>query len=88
MFDLDQNRVQFCYFCSYGDVSKSCGYLTLAVKYMGSFSLLLFFFFTFSGDETRQRVKFTDDRVCKSHLLNCCPHDILSGTVSKPYLKC
>ncbi|KAJ7990053.1 hypothetical protein DPEC_G00310860 [Dallia pectoralis] len=32
------------------------------------------------GDETRQRVKFTEDRVCKSHLLNCCPHDILSGT--------
>nr|XP_057917388.1 putative RNA-binding protein Luc7-like 1 isoform X1 [Doryrhamphus excisus]XP_057917389.1 putative RNA-binding protein Luc7-like 1 isoform X1 [Doryrhamphus excisus] len=37
-------------------------------------------FWTISGDETRQRVKFTDDRVCKSHLLNCCPHDILSGT--------
>lgn len=36
----------------------------------------------FAGDETRQRVKFTDERVCKSHLLNCCPHDILSGTVS------
>uniref|UniRef100_A0A9J8CVJ1 LUC7-like (S. cerevisiae) n=2 Tax=Cyprinus carpio TaxID=7962 RepID=A0A9J8CVJ1_CYPCA len=33
-----------------------------------------------TGDETRQRVKFTDERVCKSHLLNCCPHDILSGT--------
>ncbi|KAJ8347226.1 hypothetical protein SKAU_G00286270 [Synaphobranchus kaupii] len=32
------------------------------------------------GDETRQRVKFTDERVCKSHLLSCCPHDILSGT--------
>ncbi|XP_014340950.1 putative RNA-binding protein Luc7-like 1 isoform X1 [Latimeria chalumnae] len=32
------------------------------------------------GDETRQRVKFSDDRVCKSHLLDCCPHDILSGT--------
>uniref|UniRef100_A0AAY5KB79 LUC7-like (S. cerevisiae) n=1 Tax=Esox lucius TaxID=8010 RepID=A0AAY5KB79_ESOLU len=32
------------------------------------------------SDETRQRVKFTEDRVCKSHLLNCCPHDILSGT--------
>ncbi|KAI5106675.1 putative RNA-binding protein Luc7-like 1 isoform X2, partial [Silurus meridionalis] len=31
-------------------------------------------------DESRQRVKFTDERVCKSHLLNCCPHDILSGT--------
>uniref|UniRef100_A0A672RVK6 Putative RNA-binding protein Luc7-like 1 n=1 Tax=Sinocyclocheilus grahami TaxID=75366 RepID=A0A672RVK6_SINGR len=33
-----------------------------------------------TGDESRQRVKFTDERVCKSHLLNCCPHDILSGT--------
>ncbi|XP_066546453.1 putative RNA-binding protein Luc7-like 1 isoform X2 [Amia ocellicauda] len=32
------------------------------------------------SDETRQRVKFTDERVCKSHLLNCCPHDILAGT--------
>ncbi|KAG8145506.1 putative RNA-binding protein [Naja naja] len=32
------------------------------------------------GDETRQRVKFTDERVCKSHLLDCCPHDILAGT--------
>ncbi|XP_035468380.1 putative RNA-binding protein Luc7-like 1 isoform X1 [Scophthalmus maximus] len=32
------------------------------------------------GDETRQRVKYSDERVCKSHLLNCCPHDILSGT--------
>uniref|UniRef100_A0A8B9PZJ8 RNA-binding protein Luc7-like 2 n=1 Tax=Apteryx owenii TaxID=8824 RepID=A0A8B9PZJ8_APTOW len=32
------------------------------------------------GDTTRQRIKFSDDRVCKSHLLNCCPHDVLSGT--------
>uniref|UniRef100_A0A8C4NH22 LUC7-like (S. cerevisiae) n=1 Tax=Eptatretus burgeri TaxID=7764 RepID=A0A8C4NH22_EPTBU len=32
------------------------------------------------GDVTRQRVKFSDDSVCKSHLLNCCPHDTLSGT--------
>ncbi|XP_006011846.1 putative RNA-binding protein Luc7-like 2 isoform X2 [Latimeria chalumnae] len=32
------------------------------------------------GDTTRQRIKFNDDRVCKSHLLNCCPHDILLGT--------
>uniref|UniRef100_W5N231 Zgc:158803 n=1 Tax=Lepisosteus oculatus TaxID=7918 RepID=W5N231_LEPOC len=32
------------------------------------------------GDSMRQRIKFTDDRVCKSHLLDCCPHDILSGT--------
>ncbi|XP_077482015.1 putative RNA-binding protein Luc7-like 1 isoform X1 [Stigmatopora argus] len=32
------------------------------------------------GDETRQRVKYSDERVCKSHLLDCCPHDILLGT--------
>ncbi|XP_061120016.1 putative RNA-binding protein Luc7-like 1 isoform X2 [Syngnathus typhle] len=37
-------------------------------------------FWTLSGDETRQRVKYSDERVCKSHLLDCCPHDILSGT--------
>ncbi|XP_062848574.1 putative RNA-binding protein Luc7-like 1 isoform X1 [Trichomycterus rosablanca] len=36
--------------------------------------------FLVAGDESRQRVKFSDERVCKSHLLNCCPHDILSGT--------
>ncbi|KAK9399857.1 putative RNA-binding protein Luc7-like 2 [Crotalus adamanteus] len=34
------------------------------------------------GDTTRQRIKFSDDRVCKSHLLNCCPHDVLLGTHS------
>ncbi|XP_026158817.1 putative RNA-binding protein Luc7-like 1 [Mastacembelus armatus] len=32
------------------------------------------------GDTMRQRIKFTDERVCKSHLLDSCPHDILSGT--------
>ncbi|XP_037553784.1 LUC7 domain-containing protein [Nematolebias whitei] len=32
------------------------------------------------GDTMRQRIKFSDDRVCKSHLLDSCPHDILSGT--------
>ncbi|XP_020503350.1 LUC7 domain-containing protein [Labrus bergylta] len=32
------------------------------------------------GDIMRQRIKFTDERVCKSHLLDSCPHDILSGT--------
>uniref|UniRef100_A0A3B1JQJ7 Zgc:158803 n=1 Tax=Astyanax mexicanus TaxID=7994 RepID=A0A3B1JQJ7_ASTMX len=31
-------------------------------------------------DSMRQRIKFTDERVCKSHLLESCPHDILSGT--------
>lgn len=36
----------------------------------------------FQGDTMRQRIKFTDERVCKSHLLDSCPHDILSGTVS------
>ncbi len=35
-----------------------------------------------AGDTMRQRIKFTDERVCKSHLLESCPHDILSGTVS------
>lgn len=38
--------------------------------------------FLFTGDTMRQRIKFTDERVCKSHLLDSCPHDILSGTVS------
>ncbi|XP_059902209.1 LUC7 domain-containing protein isoform X1 [Gadus macrocephalus] len=32
------------------------------------------------GDSMRQRIKFSDERVCKSHLLDSCPHDILSGT--------
>lgn len=32
------------------------------------------------GDSMRQRIKFTDERVCKSHFLDSCPHDILSGT--------
>jgi len=68
--------------CIYSNVYESTGYLAPAIKYVRSSSLLLFW--TVSGDETRQRVKFTDERVCKSHLLNCCPHDILSGTVSGP----
>ncbi|XP_066989093.1 putative RNA-binding protein Luc7-like 1 isoform X2 [Macrobrachium rosenbergii] len=33
-----------------------------------------------NGDDTRFRVKFTDPRVCKSFLLSCCPHEILSST--------
>ncbi|KAL3066932.1 hypothetical protein OYC64_016807 [Pagothenia borchgrevinki] len=32
------------------------------------------------GDSMRQRIKFSDERVCKSHLLDSCPHDILCGT--------
>ncbi|XP_049418915.1 putative RNA-binding protein Luc7-like 1 isoform X1 [Epinephelus fuscoguttatus] len=63
---------------SYSNVYLSTGFFAPNNKYVRSFSLVAFW--TVSGDETRQRVKFTDDRVCKSHLLNCCPHDILSGT--------
>ncbi|XP_056285506.1 putative RNA-binding protein Luc7-like 1 isoform X2 [Pseudoliparis swirei] len=57
---------------------QSTGYLAPNDKYVRSFSPVVFW--TVSGDETRQRVKYADERVCKSHLLNCCPHDILSGT--------
>ncbi|KAK3882441.1 hypothetical protein Pcinc_013178 [Petrolisthes cinctipes] len=32
------------------------------------------------GDDTRFRLKFTDPKVCKSFLLTCCPHEILSST--------
>ncbi|CAG2214638.1 LUC7L2 [Mytilus edulis] len=32
------------------------------------------------GDRSRYKVKFVDPRVCKSFLLSCCPHDILSST--------
>ncbi|KAK3089380.1 hypothetical protein FSP39_003155 [Pinctada imbricata] len=32
------------------------------------------------GESTRHKVKFDDPRVCKSFLLGCCPHDILSST--------
>ncbi|UYV62345.1 LUC7L [Cordylochernes scorpioides] len=32
------------------------------------------------GENNRYKVHFTDHRVCKSFLLNCCPHDILAST--------
>jgi len=32
------------------------------------------------GDKNRCQMKFDDPRVCKSFLLSCCPHDILSST--------
>lgn len=35
---------------------------------------------TRDGDPNRSRVKFDDPRVCKSFLLGCCPHEILSST--------
>uniref|UniRef100_A0A1B0AY54 Uncharacterized protein n=1 Tax=Glossina palpalis gambiensis TaxID=67801 RepID=A0A1B0AY54_9MUSC len=34
---------------------------------------------TRNGDDGRS-LKFSDPRVCKSFLLNCCPHDILAST--------
>ncbi|OWF47782.1 putative RNA-binding protein Luc7-like 2 isoform X2 [Mizuhopecten yessoensis] len=33
-----------------------------------------------NGDTAKYKVKFDDPRVCKSFLLACCPHDILSST--------
>ncbi|XP_054160394.1 putative RNA-binding protein Luc7-like 1 [Oppia nitens] len=32
------------------------------------------------GGEAKHRYHFTDHRVCKSFLLDCCPHDILAST--------
>lgn len=36
----------------------------------------------FSGEGNKYQVKFNDPKVCKSFLLACCPHEILSSTVS------
>uniref|UniRef100_A0A0A9ZEZ2 Putative RNA-binding protein Luc7-like 2 n=2 Tax=Lygus hesperus TaxID=30085 RepID=A0A0A9ZEZ2_LYGHE len=33
-----------------------------------------------NGENNRYQVKFTDPKVCKSFLLGCCPHEILSST--------
>ncbi|KAH9492949.1 putative RNA-binding protein Luc7-like 1 [Bulinus truncatus] len=35
---------------------------------------------TTTCDSDKYRVRFDDPRVCKSFLLNCCPHDILAST--------
>jgi len=35
---------------------------------------------TRDGDPGRSQVRFDDSRVCKSFLLGCCPHEILSST--------
>ncbi|KAA0183425.1 hypothetical protein HAZT_HAZT002704, partial [Hyalella azteca] len=34
----------------------------------------------FIGETHEHQIKFTDPRVCKSFLLACCPHEILSST--------
>lgn len=36
----------------------------------------------FSGENNKFQVKYSDPKVCKSFLLACCPHEILSSTVS------
>ncbi|CAL4157236.1 unnamed protein product, partial [Meganyctiphanes norvegica] len=33
-----------------------------------------------NGEENKYRLKFSDPKVCKSFLLTCCPHEILSST--------
>ncbi|XP_026476474.1 putative RNA-binding protein Luc7-like 1 isoform X2 [Ctenocephalides felis] len=33
-----------------------------------------------NGENSKYQVKFTDPKVCKSFLLACCPHEILSST--------
>ncbi|KRX84676.1 putative RNA-binding protein Luc7-like 2 [Trichinella sp. T6] len=34
------------------------------------------------GDGGKNTLPFTDTRVCRSYLLNCCPHEVLANTVS------
>ncbi|CAD7080413.1 unnamed protein product [Hermetia illucens] len=35
---------------------------------------------TRNGETTRYTMKFSDQKVCKSFLLGCCPHEILAST--------
>lgn len=35
-----------------------------------------------AGEGDRFTLKFNDPKVCKSFLLECCPHEILASTVS------
>lgn len=41
-----------------------------------------FLFGVFLGEKDRAALKFSDPKVCKSFLLECCPHEILASTVS------
>nr|CAD7265507.1 unnamed protein product [Timema shepardi] len=40
------------------------------------------------GENNRYQVKFSDPKVCKSFLLGCCPHEILSSTLNSHGLTC
>lgn len=57
--------------------------------------ILVFFFFvgrvaegyrSVAGENNRFQVKFNDPKVCKSFLLGCCPHEILSSTVGGAFV--
>ena len=37
---------------------------------------------TRNGESPKNALKFDDYRVCKAFLLGCCPHEILSQTVT------
>lgn len=39
-------------------------------------------YITILGENNKFQVKYSDPKVCKSFLLACCPHEILSSTVS------
>lgn len=58
------------------------GYIVLSSRIQGS---CLLWMFRISGESDRHGVKFYDDAVCKSFLLQCCPHEILSSTVSTKF---
>lgn len=44
--------------------------------------LLLIDIIVLLGENNKFQVKYSDPKVCKSFLLACCPHEILSSTVS------
>lgn len=58
---------------------SGCVFETMRIMIFDAHNVWIWFL---AGDSMRQRIKFMDERVCKSHLLESCPHDILSGTVS------
>ena len=44
--------------------------------------LIVWLMYLLPGEGHQHGVRFDDPSVCKSFLLSCCPHDILSSTVS------
>lgn len=79
---------RFCCCCFYF-FKLLAQWLKLSTKWhliwLGSkfyFHVVLFFIFWFLGENDRAALKFSDPKVCKSFLLECCPHEILASTVS------